>query len=98
MPARARFQATLPRAGRYQVCLGFLPDRRQATQATVKIRHAAGLTQATVDQRTGAGPFPFTTPGEYRFAADRETFLEIANGDAVGRVVVDAVRWVWRGE
>jgi len=98
MPARARFETKLPRSGRYQVCLGFLPEQHQAAKAAVKIRHAAGLAQMTVDQRTGAGPFPFTTLGEYRFAANRATFLEIANGDAGGRVVVDAVRWVWLGE
>ncbi len=98
MPARARFMTTLPRSGRYQVCLGFLPEPHQAAKAAVKIRHSGGVAQATIDQRTGEGPFPFTALGEYRFAANRPTFLEIANGDAGGRVVVDAVRWVWLGE
>ena len=62
MPARARFATTLPRSGRYQVGLGFLPEAHQATKAAVKIRHAGGLAQATVDQRTGEGPFPFPFP------------------------------------
>jgi hypothetical protein len=98
MPARARFTTTLPRSGRYRVCLGMRPEAHQAAAAEVKIRHAGGLARLTVDQRRAETPFPFTVLGEYRFDASKETFLEIANGNAGGRVVVDAVRRAWVGE
>jgi hypothetical protein len=96
--ARARFQAALPRAGRYLVCLGLRPEAHQATAAEVKIRHAGGLACLDVNQRSGDTPFPFVALGEYRFSAKSEAFLEIANGNSDGRVVVDSVRWVWLGD
>jgi hypothetical protein len=64
----------------------------------VKIRHAEGVARVTVDERTGDTPFPFTALGEYRFSAKKEALLEIANGNADGRVAVDGVRWVWVGD
>jgi hypothetical protein len=98
MPARARFETTLPRNGRYRVCLGVRPDPHQATAVEVKVRHAEGLARVTVNERVGSSPFPFIVLGEYRFVAKKEALLEIANGDADGRVVVDGVRWVWLGD
>jgi hypothetical protein len=99
LAARARFRPTLSRPGRYEVCLGFLPAKGQAGAVAVAVRHADGLARVTVDQgeRAGASPFPFVTLGAYRFATE-EASLEIANGDADGRVVIDAARWVWLGE
>jgi hypothetical protein len=98
LAARARFRPSLPRPGRYQVCLGFRPAAGQAGAVAVKVRNADGLAQMTVDQRSGETPFPFVSLGEFRFSTEKEPFLEIANSDADGRVMIDAVRWVWLGE
>jgi hypothetical protein len=98
MPARARFHAAMPRAGRYQVCLGLRPDSHQATAVEVKLRHAGGLERIHVNERAGETPFPFAVLGEYRFSPKQEAVLEVANGNADGRVVIDAVRWVWIGD
>lgn len=97
-PARARFQPTLPRDGRYQICLCFRAARGQATKVPVTIRHAEGTAKAEVDQRKETTPFPFVSLGEFRFKAGGAGFVELRNGDALdGRVVVDGVRWVWLG-
>jgi hypothetical protein len=97
-PARARFQPQLPRSGRYLVCFGFSPAKGQASNLKLKIKHADGLAQVTVDLRAGGSPFPFKAIGEYRFSTKKDAFLEVSNGDADGRVVLDAARWIWLGE
>jgi hypothetical protein len=97
-PARIRFQPDLPRAGRYQVCLGFRPAKNQATNVPLTIRHAGGTAKITVDERKETTPFNFTPVGEFIFRAGDSGFVEITNGGTDGRVVMDGVRWVWLGE
>lgn len=97
-PARLRFQPQLPRAGRYELCLGFRPAKNQATNVPITVKHAEGTAKLTVDQRVEVTPFPFMSIGEFRFKAGETGFVEITNGGTDGRVVVDGVRWVWRGE
>ena len=97
-PARARFQPDLPRAGRYEVCLGFRPAKNQATNVPVTIRHADGTAKLTVDERTERTPFAFVSLGAFRCKAGESGFVEIGNGGTDGRVVIDGVRWVWLGE
>lgn len=96
--ARIRFQPNLPREGRYQVCLGFRPGKRQATNTPVLIRHAGGNARVTVDQRKEVTPFAFVPIGEFRFRNGDAGFVELTNGNTDGLVVVDSVRWVWLGE
>ncbi|HLQ45307.1 MAG TPA: hypothetical protein VK137_11300, partial [Planctomycetaceae bacterium] len=97
-PAHARFQLTLPRAGRYLVCLGFRPPKGQATNTPVTIRHASGTTKLTVNQRQETTSFNFVPLGEFSFKASDSGFVEISNRQADGRVAIDGVRWVWLGE
>ena len=97
-PARARFQPTLPRAGRYLVCLGFRPAKAQATNTPITIRHASGTAKLTVDQRKETTPFNFVTLGEFTFKAGDSGFLELRTGSTDGRVAIDGARWVWLGE
>ena len=97
-PARIRFQPTLPAAGRYQVCLGFRPAKKQATNVPVLIKHADGNIRLAVDERTETTPFALVPMGEFRFHAGDAGFVEITNGKTDGQVVVDSVRWVWLGE
>lgn len=96
--ARARFQANLPRAGRYQVCLAFRPAKNQATSVPVVIQHAGGKARLTANQRAEMTPFPFVPLGEFHFKAGDGGFVEISNHDVDGHVALDAVRWVWIGE
>ena len=97
-PARAHFQPTLPRTGRYAVCLCFRPAKDQATNVPLTIRHAAGTVKVTVDQRTETTPFNAVPLGEFTFKAGDAGFVELRNGESDGRVAVDGVRWVWLGE
>ncbi len=97
-PARARFQPVLPATGRYEVCLGFRPSKRQATNVPVVIHMADGVKNVVVDERTETTPFNFTPIGEFRFKAGDAGYVEITNGGTDGYVALDGVRWVWMGE
>jgi len=97
-PARARFQPTLPATGRYEVCLGCRPSKRQATNVPITIRGAEGAKKLTADERTETTPLNFVSLGEFRFKAGDSGFVEITNGGTDGFVVVDAIRWIWLGE
>jgi hypothetical protein len=97
-PARIRFQPSLPRAGKYQLCLGFRPSKNQATNVPVTIRHATGTAKLTVNEREETTPFNFTPVGEFSFNAGTSGYVEITNGGTDGHVVIDGVRWVWIGE
>ena len=97
-PARLRFQPTIPRTGRYQLCLGFLPSKTNATNVPVLVKHAGGNTKLKVDERKSGTEFIFSPIGEFTFKAGDTGFVEITNGNTDGRVIVDGVRWVWLGE
>ncbi len=96
-PARARFQPSLPRSGRYLVCLGFRPSRSQATNTPVLIKHAGGNTRLTVDQRKETTPGIWTPLGDFEFKAGDSGFVEVTNKGTDGRVAIDGVRWIWLG-
>ena len=96
--ARARFQPHLPWEGRYLVCIGFRPAKDQATNTALLIHHAGGNARVTLDQRTAGSPLVFAAAGEFRFRGGDDSFVDIGNSGADGRVAIDAVRWVWVGD
>jgi hypothetical protein len=96
-PARIRFLPTILTAGRYEICLGFRPSKRQATNVPILIKHAGGNTRLTVDERHEATSFAVAPIGEFHFRQGDSGFVQITNGGTDGYVVVDCVRWVWRG-
>lgn len=97
-PARAKFTASVPRAGRYRVCIGFRPAKAQATNVPVTIRHAGGTAKLTLDQRNETTPFPWVAVGDFDFVADGKAELEISNVGTDGLMAIDGVRWIWLGD
>lgn len=93
-----RWNGTLPRTGRYQVCIGFRPSRAQATNTPITIKHAAGTAKLTLDQRTETTLFPFVPIGEFPFKAGNIGSVDLTNAGTDGRIAIEAVRWVWLGE
>lgn len=96
-PARILFQPNLPRAGRYQLCLGFRAARGHATNVPLVIHCAEGVKKLAVDEHKETTPFNFTPVGEFKFHAGESGTVQITNGGTDGAVVVDGVRWVWLG-
>lgn len=94
----ARFEAALPKAGRYEVRFAYTPNKNRATNIPVEIHHVGGTTRAQINQRP---PPPvdgaFVSLGTFEFAADKPAAVVISNAQVDGFVVIDAVQWLPAG-
>jgi hypothetical protein len=88
----ARFETTLPKAGRYEVFLALVPNPNRATQAEVRIDHAAGPTTRTVNLAKGPAD-NLVSLGTYDFDGRAPAAVTLTNTGANGFVVIDAVNW-----
>lgn len=79
--------------GRYQVRIGFPKGSNRASNTPVIIRHAAGESRLTVNQRDPkvADDLWFDC-GTYQFAATGEVIIR--NDGTDGHVILDAVQWL----
>jgi hypothetical protein len=92
---RARFEAALPRPGRYEVQVAYTPHPNRASRVVVVVEHAGGRAEAALDQRAKP-PIEglFAPVGVFEFGASAA--VEISNAETDGYVVVDAIRLVER--
>src|SRR5262245_22544939 len=93
--AAARFEAKLPRPGRYEVRLAYSAHSNRATNVPVTLHHAGGADTVRVNQRK-APPIDglFVSLGTFAFAADRPAAVVVSNAGADGYVVIDAIQWL----
>jgi hypothetical protein len=93
--AAARFEAKLPKAGKYEVRIAYTPNVNRASNVAVEIQHAGGTAKASVNQReTPPVEASFVSVGTFEFAAGQPAAVTISNAGADGFVVIDAVQWV----
>jgi hypothetical protein len=88
----ARFEAKLPKAGKYEVFLALVPNPNRATNAEVRIEHAAGPSTRTVNLAKGPAD-NLVSLGTYDFDGRTPAAVIVTNAGANGFVVVDAVNW-----
>lgn len=89
----ARFVATLPKAGHYEVRLAYTTNANRATNVPVSIEHAAGTANVVVNQRTAPGVAGLLTVlGEYDFTTTGA--VEVSTVGTDGYVIIDAVQFV----
>jgi hypothetical protein len=95
----ARFEATLPQAGRYEVRVCYSHSDNRATNTPVTIEHAGGSETVRVNQRQ-APPIDgaFVSLGTFDFTTDQPAVVTISNEGTDGHVIVDAVQFVAVGE
>jgi hypothetical protein len=89
----ARFVATLPAAGHYEVRLAYTTNANRATNIPVSIEHSAGTASVVVNQQmapTVEGLFAVL--GEYDFGTTGA--VEISTTGTDGHVIIDAVQFV----
>ncbi len=93
--ATARFEAKLPKAGRYEVRLGYTPNSNRASNVPVEVVHAGGTKNVTVNQRKDP-PIEdsFVSLGVFDFTADKTATVTISNAGTDGYVTIDAVQWL----
>jgi len=93
--ATARFEARLPRAGRYEVRLAYTRNDNRASRVAVTIHHQGGEKIIPVNQKLKP-PIDdlFVSLGVFDFTTDKPAVVAVSNKDADGHVVIDAVQWL----
>lgn len=93
--SHARFEAKLPKAGRYEVRFSYPPNSNRASKVAVEVHHASGSTKVILDQRkTPPIDERFVSLGIFEFAENQPTAVVVSNIDTDGHVVIDAVQWL----
>lgn len=89
----ARFEAKL-QPGRYEVRMTYSPYPNRATNVPVSVRHAGGVAEARVNQRTAPTvDRAFVSLGQFEFGSE-PAVVTISNRDTDGHVIVDAVQFL----
>lgn len=90
-----RFVPNLPKAGKYEVFLGYTAHNNRATNVPVKIHSLDGDREIIVNQ-TKKAPIRdlLISLGVYRFEAGRVGFVEVSNTGTTAHVIADAVQWI----
>ena len=79
--------------GRYEVRIAYTPNANRADRVPIRIRHAGGNAEATLDQKRPPGDdAPFAAVGTFEF--DGKGSVEIRNEGTTGYVVIDAVQFL----
>jgi hypothetical protein len=90
---RARFAASVPKAGRYEVRVAYTANPNRASNVPVTIEAADGTRTVTLNQRVApTTDKTFQTLGSFRFEAGRDVAVTISNEGTDGHVIVDAVQ------
>jgi hypothetical protein len=93
--ASARFEAKLPKPGRYEVRLAYPPNANRSSSVQVEVQHAKGKESVTVNQQKEPPiEASFISLGTFDFAAADPAAVVVSNAGANGYVVIDAVQWV----
>ena len=94
--ATARFEAKLPKAGRYEVRLAYPPNTNRATNVPVVVHHATGAATVTLNQREDprlddgcSSAWERSTSPWTKLPSSRSR-----NASTDGYVIIDAVQWL----
>jgi hypothetical protein len=93
--AVARFEATLPKAGKYEVRLAYPPNANRSSKVQVEVHGGGAPKVLEIDQRK-APPIDgrFLSLGEFEFDKDALAVVIVSNAKSDGYVVIDAVQWL----
>jgi hypothetical protein len=87
-----RYPVRVPSSGRYEVLVSFGPHGNRATNARYVIRHGAGESTVTVNQRRPVGlKDSFVSLGTFEFKGTEGEGVKLSNTGADGYVIADAV-------
>jgi hypothetical protein len=89
----ARFVATLPKPGHYEVRLAYTTNANRASNVPVAIEHAAGTADVVVNQQLApAVSGLFSLLGDYDFTTSAA--VNVSTAGTNGHVIIDAVQFV----
>jgi len=91
----ARFEARLPKDGKYEVRFAYTTAPNRATNVPVAIAYADGEQTVTVNEKLApAIDKAFVSLGVFRFTADKPAVVTITTANTDGYVVVDAIQFL----
>ena len=91
----ARFDAKIPKAGKYEVRLSYPPNNNRSSKVRVEIVHAEGSKIEWINQKKEPEiDSMFVSLGEFSFNDTKPAAVIISNAEANGYVIVDAVQWL----
>ena len=95
----ATFTPNLPQSGEYEVLISYTSGNSRANNVPVTVRFEGGQKTVLIDQtKTPQVDRLFASLGTFRFAKGRNASVLIATTGTTGHVIVDAVRFVPKGE
>lgn len=91
----ARFEARLPKAGRYEVRLASPQNANRATAVPVQVHHDGGVSTVFVNQRK-MPPIDglWVSLGVFEFGTNSPAAVTVSNRETDGYVIADAVQWL----
>ncbi len=91
----ARFEAKIPKAGKYEVRLSYPPNNNRSSKVRVEVVHAKGSQIEWIDQKKKPDiDSMFVSLGVYDFSDVQPAAVVVSNSEANGFVIVDAVQWL----
>lgn len=88
----ARYEFTIPKAGRYEVRISSSPHENRTSKAPITIEAADGAHQATVDQKAPPKLKNFNSVGMFPFEPGKPAAVTIGGAPTDGNVHADAVQ------
>ena len=93
-----RFEAKIPRAGKYRLSVAYPSNVRRATNVPVTVSTRTGSRTLHLNERVKDTPFAFTPLGDFHLAAGEQPNVIISTENTDGDVAIEAIRWIWMGE
>jgi len=94
-PAQCEYQFKIKKSGMYKICLMYFPNEKNASNATISVKHAQG--EAVVEWNFKKGDnLGFAVPvGNYYFDKDKPASIRISNANTDGFIVADGVGFLY---
>ncbi len=91
----ARFEADIPKTGKYEVRLSYPPNNNRSSKVRVEVVHSQGSQIEWIDQKKKPDiDSMFVSLGVYDFSDVQPAAVIVSNLEANGYVIVDAVQWL----
>jgi hypothetical protein len=92
--AEAVFTLPVEKPGLYKLCILYLPEEDNATNATIEVIHAGGRKELKWNMREGDKHGFALEIGKFRFTPDSQSKITISNSGADGDIVADAISFI----
>lgn len=91
--SKAVYETKLPAPGKYEVRIGYTPNKNRASNVPILVTHSLGESKTMVNQqKTPAINGHWTSIGTFQFKDTGR--VSVSNQDTNGHVIIDGVQWL----